>query len=188
MKRQLITLALAGTLLLGGCASNQPTFDPAAAEDLQASVLAVSEASASGDLQGALTRLDELTVAVNDALARGAITPERHQAIVSAIDLVRADLAAAIEAAKPKPTPTPTQPAGDNNGTDGNSGEGNNDSDENDKKDEKKEEKKKKNDESSGDATPTPTSTQTPTPSSTPEPTTTPDGSTDEGSDGGNDE
>lgn len=187
MKRQLITLALAGTLLLGGCASNQPTFDPAAAEDLQASVLAVSEASASGDLQGALTRLDELTVAVNDALARGAITPERHQAIVSAIDLVRADLAAAIEAAKPKPTPTPTPPAGDNNGTDDNSGEGNNDSDENDKKDEKKEEKKK-NDESSGDATPTPTSTQTPTPSSTPEPTTTPDGSTDEGSDGGNDE
>ncbi|WP_166870548.1 hypothetical protein [Salinibacterium sp. ZJ450] len=180
MRRRLITLTLAGTLLLAGCASNQPTFDPAAAEDLQAGVLSVSEASASGDLQGALTRLDELTVAVNDALARGAITPERHQAIVSAIDLVRADLAAAIEAAKPKPTPTPTPTQSDDE--DDNDGEGNENgkNDKDDKKDEKKDEKK--NDKSDGDSESTPTPTETS--NNTPTPTNS-DEWTDDGSDDG---
>ena len=128
MRRFGILAVIAASLVLSGCAGDEPLYDAGAADRLQQQVLTVSETSAAGDFETALLRLDELVVQVNDALARGEITPERHQSILSAIELVRADLLAAIEAAKPPPAPEPEpEPAPEENAGngDGNSGNGN---------------------------------------------------------------
>ena len=88
---------LAGTLLLSGCAS--PTvYSEETAQDLQQRVLAVTDAAAGADYPAAKVRIDELRAAANDALARGDISDERHAAIVSALDLVKSDVDAALAA------------------------------------------------------------------------------------------
>jgi|GEM_PF-4021406 len=100
---------LAATLLLSGCAGAEaPAYAPDAATSLQTQVLAVSDAAAGGDLDGALTRLNELEAMANDALADEKITPERHTAIVAAIALVRGDVQAAI-AVRDAPPPAPSE-------------------------------------------------------------------------------
>ena len=91
----LTTVLLAGTLLLAGCATS-PAYTEETAGDLQERVLAVTEAAANSDFPAAQVRIDELRVAANDALARGGLSAERHAAIVSALDLVQADVGAAL--------------------------------------------------------------------------------------------
>lgn len=86
---------LAATLLLAGCATPAP-YSSATAQDLQQRVLAVSEAAAATDYPGTRMRSDELRVAADDALARGDISAERHSAIMSALDLVQADVDAVL--------------------------------------------------------------------------------------------
>jgi hypothetical protein len=146
MRRLIVPFVIAGTLLLGGCAGGQPTYAEDTAAELQQQVLSVSEASAAGEFQAATMRLDELVVLVNDALARQLITPERQASILSAIELVRADLAAAIEAQQPPPAPEPAPaPATDNSGHGNNgSGSGSDENSGNKKKDEKHDGDKKK--------------------------------------------
>lgn len=90
-------VALAGTLLLAGCAS-PAAYSEETAQDLQQRVLAVTDAAASADYPAAQTRIDELRAAANDALARGDLSEERHAAIMSALDLVEADVDAALAA------------------------------------------------------------------------------------------
>jgi hypothetical protein len=91
--KALLVGAVALSLALGGCAQASDLPDEVAT-GLQTQVMAVSTASAGLDYATALTRLAELEVALDDAVARGTITAERAQAIRSAIELVRADLTA----------------------------------------------------------------------------------------------
>ena len=84
------------TLLMSGCASD---YDTATAEALQARVLAISE-SAAADPAATLTRLDELGAVIDDAESHGDITAGRRDDIVAAMELVRGDLVAAVEAAE----------------------------------------------------------------------------------------
>ena len=85
--------------LLAGCAPS-PSYDPATAERLQQHVLGVSDASAAGDWATTQTRLLELEASASTALARGEITQERFDAIMSALVLVQADIDAAIAEAE----------------------------------------------------------------------------------------
>ncbi|WP_208324170.1 hypothetical protein [Diaminobutyricimonas sp. TR449] len=153
MRHLIAPLAIAGVLVLGGCASGQPAYSEDAAAELQQQVLTVSEASAAGEFETAVMRLDELVVLANDSLARHLITPERHQSILSAIDLVRADLAAEIAARQPPPPPEPAPaPAPENNGNDENNGNnGNDENNGNNGNDEKGNNKNKDKDEDEDD-------------------------------------
>ncbi|MDO8337375.1 MAG: mucin-associated surface protein [Microcella sp.] len=102
MTRRLISALGGGALLVGllaGCAPT-PSYDPTTAERLQQHVLAVSDSSAVGDWATTRTRLLELEASASTALARGEITQERFDAIMSALALVQADVDAAIAAAE----------------------------------------------------------------------------------------
>ncbi|KQV24770.1 hypothetical protein [Yonghaparkia sp. Root332] len=102
MRRRLGEALGAGAIvlaLLAGCA-RAPAYDPATAERLQQHVLAVSDASAAGDWATTTTRLLELEASASTALARGEITQERFDAIMSALALVRADIDAAVAEAE----------------------------------------------------------------------------------------
>ncbi|CAN5319765.1 hypothetical protein BH09ACT5_BH09ACT5_19730 [soil metagenome] len=101
-----LVVALALSLGLAGCAA--PTTDdyPAAtAQALQARVLTVTEAAASGDATAALARLDELEAALLDAHARGTVDDGRYESITAAIALVRADLEAVVAEESTAPAP-----------------------------------------------------------------------------------
>lgn len=102
MTRRLTAAVSGGVLLVGllaGCAPT-PAYDPVTAERLQQHVLAVSDSSAAGDWSTTQTRLLELEASASTALARGEITQERFDAIMSAIALVQADVDAAVAAAE----------------------------------------------------------------------------------------
>ena len=102
MIRRLTAALGGGALLVGllaGCAG-APAYDPATAERLQQHVLAVSDSSAAGDWATTQTRLLELEASASTALARGEITQERFDAIMSALALVQADVDAAVAAAE----------------------------------------------------------------------------------------
>ena len=99
----LAAAVLAVTLALTGCAAQEPDYDPKVADRLQAEVLEVSQLSAAADYSAAMLALAELEVELKDALARGAITAERYESVMAALNLVRADLQAAIDALTPPP-------------------------------------------------------------------------------------
>jgi len=94
----LITTALAGIALLAGCAST-PDITAEAAEELQTSVVSVATL-AQTDAAAALTELDALEGRLDAASADGSIQEGRATDIRSSIELVRADLTAAVEAAR----------------------------------------------------------------------------------------
>ena len=96
LRQLLIVPIMVATLAVGACATPSDLYSADTAEVLQAQVLAVSEDSAAEEFAAALTRLDELVVTLNDALARDKLTEERYASIGSAIELVRADIEAAI--------------------------------------------------------------------------------------------
>ena len=107
MRRATVLAALlVGALMLTGCVGNgapaaTPTtssYSSAAASRLQSAVLSVSSSAAGGDPAAALSRLDELTVTLADARARGEVSTARLASISAAMALVRADLQAAITA------------------------------------------------------------------------------------------
>ncbi len=94
---------LAGVLLAGalaGCGSPAPELDRDAARQLQSQVLSVSQAAAANDPAGSLKLLDGLLTRLDAAAASGEVSFKRHQSIKSAIDAVRADLAAQQAAAE----------------------------------------------------------------------------------------
>lgn len=108
-------------LLLGalsGCAPSGQQLNAEAAEQLQASVLAVTRAAAAGDFSEAVAALDALEEKVTEGTASGAIDPGRSARIQASIDLVRADLAAA----DPQPTPKPDKPGNPDPGKKGGPG------------------------------------------------------------------
>jgi hypothetical protein len=112
-------LLLAGTL--SGCAPSGQQLSAQTAGQLQASVLAVTKAAASGDFSKAVAALDALQERVTEGTASGAIDPDRSARIQASIALVRADLAATPQPT-PTPTPTPDKPGNQNPGKKGGPG------------------------------------------------------------------
>lgn len=109
---------------LSGCAPSDPGISPAAAKQLQAAVVAVTQAAASGDIAGAGADLNTLERALREATASGEVSAERTARIQASIALVRADLAAAPPPSR-SPSPTATAPASsDTHGTGGDKGKG----------------------------------------------------------------
>lgn len=107
--------AIAAVILavtLSGCAGDPSALGQSTAERLQTGVRAVATSAAAGDYTSAQSALDTLQAGLLAASAAGEVTGERSARIQSAINLVGADLNAALEAAKPAPaltqTPTPT--------------------------------------------------------------------------------
>jgi hypothetical protein len=100
----LVAAVTAVTLALSGCAAqNEPApYATSTAADLQQSVLHVTRAAGDGEYAAARTRLEELEVATKVAHARGELTEARHDSILAAIALVRADLEALIAEAEAK--------------------------------------------------------------------------------------
>jgi starvation-inducible outer membrane lipoprotein len=112
-------------LLLSGCAGSPPALEAETSSTMQDSVVAIAEAAAGGDLQGAAVQLDELEALLAEAQAEGTVSATRAQSIQTAIDVVRADLEAAVRT--PEPTPEPTEdPTEDPDDDSDNSGPGNN--------------------------------------------------------------
>jgi hypothetical protein len=101
-----LALALAGTMLLSGCAPTDPS--DAATERLDASVVQTADRAASGDYAGAAASLDVLQTRLAEYVEAGDVTADRSVEIQAAIDTVRADLTALI-AAQSTPTPEPTE-------------------------------------------------------------------------------
>lgn len=114
---------LLAAFLLSGCGSIEPELSENAAQRLQSQVLTVTRLAAANDHIGAANALEELADQLDAAAANGEVSFKRHQSISSAIEAVRADLAAAqIEAnakasadtgatasASASPTPAPSQ-------------------------------------------------------------------------------
>lgn len=94
-----VILAFATAAVLSGCAAGS-SYDDSTADDLQARVLAVTEAVGASDYAAANARLTELSAAADDALAKGEVSAERHDSILAAAALVQTDVDAAIAAAE----------------------------------------------------------------------------------------
>ncbi|MEO7006138.1 MAG: hypothetical protein ABI275_01750 [Terrimesophilobacter sp.] len=111
------------TAALSGCAPVAPGIDSAAASKMQASVSAVTQAAAANDPSRAIAGLDTLEAQLKQDTASGAINADRSARIQASIDLVRADLTAALPTPSPTPTvQTPSQQ--ENKGKDGNDKKG----------------------------------------------------------------
>lgn len=177
--------AIAVALTFGLSACNTAEDTSAA---MHTSVMQIAERAAAGDYAGALAELALLDRDVAAALDAGRIDAAREQEIRTAIDLVRADLEAAL-AAVTSPTPAPTDEGGDGdddgddddrnsgNGNGGNSGNGGNNGNGNGNNDGS----------GSGESTDSPT-TESPTtepPTTEPPTTETPGTDASEGSDDG---
>ena len=91
------TLILAASL--AGCGTADTGLQPDTARHFQELVLGVSQAAAANDHPAALTSLDSLEADVASAAGNGRISEERRRSIMTSITAVRADLAAAIQAA-----------------------------------------------------------------------------------------
>ena len=134
-------VVLAAGLALGLSACAASSENTAAA--MHASVVQISERAAAGDYAGALAELALLERDVATAAENGSIDAAREAEILTAMDVVRADLEAADVATTPAPEPTtePTQEGddapdpgednpnkgpGNNSGNNGNGNSGNN--------------------------------------------------------------
>jgi len=95
------------SLTLSGCASAPDALKQSTADQLQTGVQSVTAAASAGDLRGALAALDELQADLLRKVSAGEVTGSRSAEIQSAINLVGADLDAAIEASTPAPPPVP---------------------------------------------------------------------------------
>jgi hypothetical protein len=119
---------LLSALLLTGCAGSPATLEPVSASQLQAGVLKVTTSAAAGDFSTAQAELAAVQADLLAASAADQLTASRASQIQAAIDLVRADLAAAITASLPTPvaTRTPSSPTPSSSSADksdsGNSG------------------------------------------------------------------
>ena len=115
-----ITCTVALVVALSGCALMPHGPESPAALRMQSSVSAVTQAAAAGDPAGAIAALDALEAQLKQDTASGAISADRSARIQASIDLVRADLTAAL----PTPSPTPTDKHGNKGGDKGDGGGG----------------------------------------------------------------
>jgi len=99
-KRVVIWTAAVLTVgLLAGCAPSDTGLQPAAARQIQARVLEVSEASSRNDPATAMKALEGLEAELAAAQGKGQISEERRQTVTTIAAAVRADLGEAIAAA-----------------------------------------------------------------------------------------
>ncbi|KQV05204.1 hypothetical protein [Leifsonia sp. Root112D2] len=91
---------------LSGCTATKAEIGTSVAKSLEASVMTVTKSAAAGDPAAALLALAALQTQLTRATASGAVSADRQARIQASIDLVRADLTAALP---PKPAPTITQ-------------------------------------------------------------------------------
>jgi ribosomal protein S20 len=106
--RLVVVVALA-LLALAGCSAAPTDLESTAATDLQTAVVAVATPAAAADYETAITQLDEVQARLDAAIEDGAVSASRAAQIQSAIDVVRADLEAAL--AEEQETATPEEPA-----------------------------------------------------------------------------
>lgn len=121
MLRRTVPAAVIAVALTFGLAACNTAEDTSTA--MHNSVVQIAERAVAGDYAGALAELALLDRDVTSALDAGRIDTDREQEIRAAIDLVRADLEAALAAAT-SPTPAPVDGGEDDDGDDGN-GNGN---------------------------------------------------------------
>ena len=119
-RRAIVVAAVVVALGIGlaGCAPAGPVYTSEAAQALQSSVLAVTEAAAEDDPDSALARLDELQAALDAQLAGGGIDQARYDSVSAAVSAVRADLQSAIDARQAEEaavTPEESGPGNSNN-------------------------------------------------------------------------
>ena len=91
--------ALTLATLIAGCGPAGTDLQPDAARQLQEQVLSVSQAAAANDPAAALKALDSLEADLATAAGSGQVSEERRRGIMTSVAAIRADLAAAIEAA-----------------------------------------------------------------------------------------
>ncbi|MBC7443022.1 MAG: hypothetical protein H7311_10995 [Ramlibacter sp.] len=107
-----LTIALATVLLvaaaLTGCSTTPPELEQTTAAQLQAGVQEVTNDAAAADFEGARSALIAVQADLLTAAAAGQVTAARSAQIQSALNLVSADLDAAIIDSAPEPTMTPT--------------------------------------------------------------------------------
>jgi len=126
-----VLCAVAVVTALSGCAPSEPELDSAVSSALQTTVADVTQAAADGDPEGALAALDTLEAQLKEDTASGAISADRSAQIQASIDLVRADLIAAL----PEPSPTPTPDEKEDKGKDKDNGKDGDKGNEKDKDD-----------------------------------------------------
>jgi hypothetical protein len=100
---QALVRALAAVVLavsLSACSFNDTGLQRDAASQLQQYVLTVTQAAAANDHAAALQALDVLEADLATAASNGQVSEDRRRTITTSIAAVRADLTAAIEAAK----------------------------------------------------------------------------------------
>jgi hypothetical protein len=102
VKRGIVVLTV--VLLVAGCSNAVQPIDPGVSTELQAGVVEVADAAATGDFAAGLTRLDELQAELDAAIDAGGVTAQAAVTIQTAIDAVRADL---VTLATPEPGPAP---------------------------------------------------------------------------------
>jgi outer membrane biosynthesis protein TonB len=114
--RKNLVSAVAGAalvlLIASGCQATPQDIAPDRAEAFQSRVLAVTTAVADGGFAAALESLTALQTELDAAAADGTLSFARHQRIEAAMDVVRADIQAAIEAQTvpaPEPEPEPEE-------------------------------------------------------------------------------
>lgn len=110
MKRILVLAA--AVLLVAGCSTTPTPIDATVSAELQAGVVEIADASAAGDYDAGLARLDDLQAQLETAIDEGGVTAQAAVAIQAAIDAVRSDLVTlATPEPEPDPEPTPVEPA-----------------------------------------------------------------------------
>lgn len=114
--RVVVMACVAG--LLGGCAA-VTSIDGPTSTQFQTSVVSIAGSASTGDPATALAQLEELQSALQLALDEGRVSTERGAEIAAAIDVVRADLTAAVEAI-PAPEPAAPTPGDDKENGKGN--------------------------------------------------------------------
>ena len=114
-----LVVAVASVSLFVGCAA-QPAIDSEISAELQQEVVDIANTAATGDAAAALTQLDALNQQLLEATSRGEVSSERSTQIGAAIELVRQDLQAVVDAAEPEPVQPvePEEPENDKKGKD----------------------------------------------------------------------
>ena len=114
-----LVVAVASVSLCVGCAA-QPAIDSEISAELQQEVVDLANTAATGDAAAALTQLDALNQQLLEATSRGEVSSERSTQIGAAIELVRQDLQAVVDAAEPEPVQPvePEEPENDKKGKD----------------------------------------------------------------------
>lgn len=97
MRRALAAIGIAAVLTISGCAADDG-YPDATAQSMQEAVLAVTQASSTGNWDAAQLALDDAARRLAEAVAAGEISEERAAQIAAAITDVRDDLAALIAA------------------------------------------------------------------------------------------